>query len=120
MPCVSTSCRAVKPSPLSSPSPSSTGRSPEENPQALEEFKKFVLRKGLPQDGIFVPKQKSERRALSTSLQSVPSVSLMSPHVFRVSLCPLCLSVFSYVPQSPYRDIRVLLWVLVTGSELWV
>ncbi|XP_073908760.1 odorant-binding protein 2a [Castor canadensis] len=48
------------------------GRSPEENPQALEEFKKFVLRKGLPQDGIFVPKQKMDKH----SFQS-PQLSLV-------------------------------------------
>ncbi|EHB03250.1 Odorant-binding protein 2b, partial [Heterocephalus glaber] len=34
------------------------GRTPEENPEALEEFKKFMKRKGLPQDNIVIPEQK--------------------------------------------------------------
>ncbi|XP_063100236.1 odorant-binding protein 2b-like [Cavia porcellus] len=34
------------------------GRTPEENPEALEEFKKFTQHKGLPQEDIFIPEQK--------------------------------------------------------------
>uniref|UniRef100_A0A8C2V3Z1 Lipocalin/cytosolic fatty-acid binding domain-containing protein n=1 Tax=Chinchilla lanigera TaxID=34839 RepID=A0A8C2V3Z1_CHILA len=34
------------------------GRTPEENLEALEEFKKFMKRKGLPQDNMVIPEQK--------------------------------------------------------------
>ncbi|XP_062937713.1 odorant-binding protein 2b-like [Cynocephalus volans] len=33
------------------------GRSPDVNPEALEEFKKFIQRKGLLEDNIFIPTQ---------------------------------------------------------------
>ncbi|CAO2598307.1 Odorant-binding protein 2b [Lemmus lemmus] len=36
------------------------GRDPEENPEAMEEFKKFVQSKGLKEENIFVPKQRGE------------------------------------------------------------
>ncbi|XP_023421307.1 odorant-binding protein 2a-like [Cavia porcellus] len=42
------------------------GRTPEENLEALEEFKKFMRRKGLPQDNIVIPEQKD---ATATSLK---------------------------------------------------
>ncbi|EHB11623.1 Odorant-binding protein 2b [Heterocephalus glaber] len=34
------------------------GRTPEENPEALEEFRKFVQRKRLPQEKIVIPEQR--------------------------------------------------------------
>ncbi|KFO21503.1 Odorant-binding protein 2b [Fukomys damarensis] len=34
------------------------GRTPEESPEALEEFRKFVQRKGLPQEKITIPEQR--------------------------------------------------------------
>ncbi|XP_048205010.1 odorant-binding protein 2a [Perognathus longimembris pacificus] len=34
------------------------GKNPEENPEALEQFKKFTQRKGFQQESIYVPKQK--------------------------------------------------------------
>ncbi|XP_048204729.1 odorant-binding protein 2b [Perognathus longimembris pacificus] len=34
------------------------GKNPEENPEALEEFKKFTQRKGFQLESIYVPKQK--------------------------------------------------------------
>ncbi|KAM6184097.1 odorant-binding protein 2b [Erethizon dorsatum] len=36
------------------------GRTPEGNPEALEEFEKFTQRKGLPQENIFFPEQREK------------------------------------------------------------
>ncbi|XP_005346793.1 odorant-binding protein 2b-like [Microtus ochrogaster] len=36
------------------------GRDPEENPEAMEEFKKFVQNKGLKEENIFVPEQRDQ------------------------------------------------------------
>nr|XP_023422064.1 odorant-binding protein 2b [Cavia porcellus] len=49
------------------------GRTPEENPEALEEFRKFVQRKGLLQEKIIIPKQ---RVTVSTQGQRSPWVLL--------------------------------------------
>ncbi|XP_027278555.1 odorant-binding protein 2a isoform X2 [Cricetulus griseus] len=36
------------------------GKNPEDNPEAMEEFKKFIQRKKFPQENIFVPEQRDE------------------------------------------------------------
>ncbi|XP_075840720.1 odorant-binding protein 2b-like [Microtus pennsylvanicus] len=41
------------------------GRDPEENPEAMEEFKKFVQSKGLKEENIFVPEQRGSPRHLT-------------------------------------------------------
>lgn len=80
------------PSPTS-PGPHSAGRTPEENPEALEEFRKFVQRKGLLQEKIIIPKQRGEQLSLSAfspgSLHvpnHLPCLSYLS--VPLKSLCP--------------------------------
>lgn len=40
--------------------PLPTGKDPKENPQALEEFKKFIQSKGFPLENIIVPQQRGE------------------------------------------------------------
>ncbi|XP_008590385.1 PREDICTED: odorant-binding protein 2b-like [Galeopterus variegatus] len=59
---------------------SPTGRSPDVNPDALEEFKKFVHYKGFLEDNIFTPTQMGERTALTTSpsCPPLPSVGEMA------------------------------------------
>ncbi|XP_038193981.2 odorant-binding protein 2a-like [Arvicola amphibius] len=54
------------------------GRTPEENPEAMEEFKKFVQRKGLKEENIIVRKSIGENRTVHASL--------VSP----ISLLPVC------------------------------
>ncbi|XP_051039819.1 odorant-binding protein 2a [Phodopus roborovskii] len=43
------------------------GRNPEENPEAMEEFKKFVRHKGLKEENILVPELSGESRAAHVS-----------------------------------------------------
>lgn len=62
------------------------GRSPDMNPEALEAFKKFTQRKGLPLEDIFLPTQTGERATLPTFLS--PPFSSPSYCVPCVLLCP--------------------------------
>uniref|UniRef100_A0A8C9UP07 Lipocalin/cytosolic fatty-acid binding domain-containing protein n=1 Tax=Spermophilus dauricus TaxID=99837 RepID=A0A8C9UP07_SPEDA len=67
------------------------GRNPEENLEALEEFRKFTQRKGLLAETIFTPEQTGEGPAAFVP-HNAPSVFLVPPCVFHVFVL-LCLSV---------------------------
>ncbi|XP_041911321.1 odorant-binding protein 2a-like [Arvicola amphibius] len=94
------------------------GRNPEENPEAMEEFKKFVQHKGLKEENIIVPKLEGENRTVHASLVSPISLlpvcgpkpclsvcfcvlsvpGVIVPYVlFHVCPCALCLSGISII-----------------------
>lgn len=125
---VLTACAA---SPLSPPGPLSPGRSPEENLEALEEFRKFTQRKGLSAQDIVTPEQTGEGRlpvgpacALGAPCATLSSGSLLP----RVSLsfcdpnvpCIPNISLRPYVPFCPHAPAPPgtpgPAWVLVTGG----
>ncbi|XP_041911320.1 odorant-binding protein 2a-like [Arvicola amphibius] len=79
------------------------GRNPEENPEAMEEFKKFVQRKGLKEENLLVPELKGENRTVHAS----PCV----PYITATCLCPKpCLSVCFCVLSVPGLIVHYLLF----------
>ena len=84
-------CRA-EPHPLSLPH-LPTGRNPEENPEAMEEFKKFVQQKGLKVENILVREIHGENRAVLASPESPMSLPPVCAPKPCLSLCFCVLSV---------------------------
>lgn len=66
-----------------------TGRNPEENPEAMEEFKKFIQRMELQEKNMFVPEIRGESRNAHASL-SVPYVTLDCLSPTHVCVCAFC------------------------------
>ncbi|CAO2598306.1 Odorant-binding protein 2a [Lemmus lemmus] len=88
------------------------GRNPEESPEAMEEFKKFVQRKGLKEENILVPELNGENRTVHASpcgpyvtatcqRPQNMSVSVLLHPLYAWSYCPLCVvSCLSMYPVS--------------------
>ncbi|XP_049989535.1 uncharacterized protein [Alexandromys fortis] len=90
------------------------GRNPEENPEAMEEFKKFVLREGLKEENIIVRELNGGNRTVHASL-CVPGVTATRvwPQTMSVSvlLCPLC--------AGSYCPFRVVCCLSLFPVSLW-
>ncbi|XP_041911319.1 odorant-binding protein 2a-like [Arvicola amphibius] len=86
------------------------GRNPEENPEAMEEFKKFVQRKGLKEENLLVPELKGPQCHILSLCPSVSQCTSKSPVLLSTLSLALSGSLISALqlqgPVSSPRDAR--------------